>query len=199
MSYEFSNTNEATIGINVTNTFTLSIDAKVSGGIQDSWLGGDAGGSVGTELTYQVGSSVSDNIPYEAAYSTGLSIKVQDTSGNYIIYKQPSTYSGMLGLYSASEYLTETQALSLGATYVPILAGGYSGDEITVSGVINLSTQVSATVMGLTLGTEAGVSGGNQQTTHIGIRNPNSFTQCFLVLQQASVAHVWLYSNTTCP
>ena len=71
IAYEFANTDEATISIEINSSFTLSADAKVSGGITDGFLGVDAGGNVGTELTYQDESGVSGYAPYEAFYNSG--------------------------------------------------------------------------------------------------------------------------------
>jgi hypothetical protein len=199
ISYEFANTAEAQINIAITGTFTLSADAKVSVGMTDSFLGLDAGGNVGTELTYQTVSGAGGTAPYEAYYSSGLTVKVQDTTGRTMIYKQPYTWSGTPQTSAATDYLSVAQALSDGASYQNVAANTYASSSVSVSGVVKLDAQVSVTALGQTLGTEAGVSSGNQATTSWTMTNNNSYPQCFVLYVQGPVVHIWLYANTVCP
>jgi hypothetical protein len=199
ITYEFPNTAEASIGLEINNTYTLSADAKADVGIQDSFLGVDAGLKAGTELTYQTMSGAGGTSPYEAYYSGDMSIKVQDTNGHTLIYKQPVTYSGTFNTVTATEYLTSTQAIADGGWYQGVAANNHYHRAVSVTGVVSLDAQVSVTALGFSLGTEAGVSAGSQATTDWTITNNNQYDQCFIVYPQGPVMHIWLYSNSACP
>ncbi len=199
LAYEFANTNESTITITQSKTFTISDNVGVQGGIQDGFLGFNVAGKIGTTLTTTSTNTFSDTIPYWGYYQTGMSIKVEDTSGNYMEYKQ--TFTGNVGIssQSATEYLTSSQGLSNGGYYLSVAPYGTSSQTDTVSGVINVDLQVGIAVFGVTLGTEDGLSNTQETGVSWSIHNPYSYEQCFVVYQQGFTVHTWWISNSVCP
>lgn len=199
VAYEYPNTQEASIKVSISNSLSLSDNVYVQGGIADGFLGVDAAGQVGTTLTFDTVNSAYGTVPFEAYFSNWNSIKVEDTSGNMMVYKQAYTGVPTLNTASVSEYISMSTALSKGAAYVQIAGNTGVDTKISVSGVVTLDAQVSMTAFGFTLTTEAGVQTGSQQSTEYTINNPNSYTQCFVVYQQGPEIHIWLYSNNPCP
>jgi hypothetical protein len=199
VAYEYPHNSEVTIRVDVKNQLVLSADAHFDAGFSVGFLGIDAGGSTGTEITIGKDTSAWSSNPFEASFSSGEQIKIIDISGKQLEYLHQYQGSPLLGgTTGITDYLNMTWALNNGGQKVPVPAnGGISASE-TISGVVSIDVQVGFSAFGFNLGAHAGVKNSVENTTDLTITNNYSHDQCFVVYQDGPDWHVWLYSNSAC-
>ncbi|MEM0272853.1 MAG: hypothetical protein QW514_09970 [Thermoprotei archaeon] len=201
--YEFPNTPNATIGVEMSTSLMFSANAQVNGGIQTGFLGVNYAGYIGTTLTLGSGWSFSASKPYVLYYEAGMAYKVEDINGNSVIYVQSFTTSNPQSNYT-SDYLTMSQAISRDEAqgiypYEQIIPTGTFTFYKTFNGTITLDSQVSVTAFDVTLSTEVSVAQGSQLTISYSITNNSPYYQCHVIYSEGPEVHVWYYGQGQCP
>ncbi len=201
--YEFPDSSNTSVSYTTSTNIEFSANAKVSGGIQDGFLGTNAAGYVGTTLTMESGFSQIGSSPYLTYYQKGITYKVEDASGNTIIYVQ-SFASSLFSSANTQEYLTMSQGITDAENkgenpYVTIAGNHQQSYQYTFSTTTTLDGQVSVTAFGVTLTTEVSTSSGTTQTVALTITNKASQNECYVVYQEGPEIHAWYYFQGICP
>src|SRR5712692_1612291 len=195
--FQYANNGQAQVQVAIAGTLDVSVNAHFDVGIQTGFLGVNAGAKVGVDESVSSQNSAWGTVPFEAGLSTGVTYKIQDTSGKVIIYAQKYTVN-LMSTYSISEYDTISDALSRGATQVTVAPNTGVGHSDTWTGVVSVDANVGVSSFGVTLGLEAGVSNTNSQSASYQISNTSTNYECFVVFYQGPDVHIWLYKSTQC-
>ncbi len=204
MIHEFPNDPTVEIAFTISTTVTVSVAASISGNVQTGFLGVNAAGKVGTDSTFAL-SFTSDHYapPYHIFYPTATVFKVQDVSGNTLVYALG--YSDVWGQTAAdSEYLSMYGAIDRDHAagsypYVQVAPNGHDTTTRSLSQTTTLDQELGVTVFGVTLTLDTSVSAGTTQSVSITLWNSSSSNACFAIYNQGMVVHAWLYGYVTCP
>lgn len=203
--YEFPNDPSVTVNYSLAASLTFSFDATISGGINVGFLSVDAAGHVGASVTMGGGNSASGYSPYVIIYPVGTWYKVQDVSGNYVVYVLPGVAQS-LWTGPVTDYLTVNDGINRdNAASPPIIPYVQVARHTTVqlwrtfSTTITVDAQVGGSAFGVGLTTHVGVSGTVTLTWGISFTNSGTKTNCYVLYQLGPEMHAWLYSNNACP
>jgi len=201
--YEFPDSTNVTVSINLTANLEVSVNAQISGGISDGFLGTAADGSVGTTEVLQPGFQEYGNTPY-GTYIQGVnSFKVEDVNGNTIIYVQAYT-TRLPSTDNVKEYMSMAQGISEAQAkgedpYVTIAGDHNQTYLLPLTATVVMDPQSSVSAFGATLTTEMGVQSGTTLSVSVTIHNSSPYDQCYVIYQEGLEVHVWYYGQGVCP
>lgn len=208
IAYEFPNTPNVRVRWETGSSVKVSVDAKFDAGFQVGFLGANFALQVGTDITVENSFSVTATQPTTIVWPTGTVYKIVDTSGKSLIYVQQYS-SANYGTLPATELLdintVETRQVNDGEYPFVCAAPGVidqtyvSRLETTETTDTEFSLTVNVGGVQATLTVHMGVASGSYREVTTLINNPDTYSKCYVVYDDALNVHVYLHNNGACP
>lgn len=214
VSYQYpgdtNHTLNATSSWSFDTSWYLSINAKVSGGINDGFLSVNYAGDVGTTITISSDSGFSGSKPYVIYYPTGTVYTIEAANGSAMAYFVPFTYTSGFSSMDISDYMTMDQAWkeANNSSYNPFVEVSSTGIKWwnttfanTTSVDTNVTVKASVPLLGsISFTTEVSVGSGKSQQFGYKLTNPNTTENLCFIVYDGGInyiggpdVHVWQY------
>jgi len=192
--YEFPDSTNVTVSINLTANLEVSVNAQTSGGISYGFLGRAADGSASRTEVLEAGFQEYGSTPYEAYIQSVNSFKVEDVNGNTIIYVQGYTTSqpsadNVKDYSSMAQDISDAQAKGQ-SPYVTIAGDHNQTYLLPLTTTVVMDPQVSVSAFRATLTTEMGAQRSTTLTVSVTVHNTSPYDRSYVVHYEGLEVHV---------